>query len=751
MASNDNVVEILLAYGFSKEESEKAARLATAYLDETARKQLNNWEKHWGKEAIEHIKAAKEQAAKIAEIKAVADKKAADNAIKEEKRVTAAAKKEYEVRLKAQTDAIKGVGLVAAGVAAASSGVLYKALGFAQQYIAATKENNELTQKWGAATKEINDAQLRIGKSLATAVLPALEKAADVIDQVASWMEANPEAVSAGLKGVAEIATMASIVSAISATILVAQKTAVILKAIEASKVFSSFAGRAAYGTAAAAATGGVATAGGAAASGALATIAPAVGVLIAGAFLVELERKGLNKVMGTDQSFGDIGKTAGKSFVLLVDEINRLGFASDENIVKTHIFWTELLGLLDAEEKAASGAQDLTQDLTQAADAYGQMIAANAAAVASAAQQVETVNANYDKNIEALYTSHAAAMSAISSRLAKTLATIESNYDAVVAAAAAAALASAKAHAEQEAEIKSQGAETIAQIIADSHKRLEELEKQHNRRVEGLTNSRDALALAQENRDYKDQVSEEKRRAQDAIAAAKKATAKALAELDKRYAAEQQKAKEQAAKEQAAYEAAKAAAAAASTEEFDAEQEAYNAKLTQLKDAKEEELKAIESALKKELAENKKGFIDKLNALGVYLGKETALYNKQQAKNLADMTAFVDAMIAQSGRLGDTSAPAYASGGYASGLVNTGERGREFIMTHNATRMAETMLGGSLTQGRLLAGLAGASSSVTLNDHRRFDSSLSVADRNLIRADTVKVFREMLGIQNGR
>lgn len=743
--ATDNVVEILLAYGFSKEESEKAARLAAAYLDETQKKALSEQEKYWAKIALEDIANAKELLAEKAKLQAEAAKEAADDAIAEEKRVTEAAKTEYEERKQAQTKMIKEVGLAATGVAAATAAVLYKAVGLAQKYIDATEENNTLTERWAEATKDIDDAQLRIGKVLAQAILPVLETAADIVEKVAAWMEANPEAVNAGLKGIAAISVMATIVASLSATILVAQKTALILKAIEASKAFGALTGG--YGIPGGAI--GPAVAGQSTATLVASTLGPPIIFAIAAEVTRSLGNVLAKSLGAEEQSWGDIADTAFMKVpralsLEIAKALEFAGLAQKGYTTEVYKFglavndWVKKLFGFD--EAAATAAKD-TEKMTLAAQAYGQMMTANAAAVASAAQQVEAVNATYEKNLEATYAQHAKTMGGIAAQLSATLGSIEANYTAAVAAAA-------QAHVEQEAAIIAQGADAVEQIIADSQARLEELAKQHARNVENLTNARDALGLAQENRDYKDAVSEEKKRAQEAIAAAKKATAAALAELDKQYAAQQAAA-------QAAYEAEQAAAIAQAAEERAAEMANYAEKLKQLEQAKEDELKAIDAALKKELAANKRAFIDRLNALGVYLGEETKMYEDQQTKNLADMTAFVTAMIAQSARLNGTPTtapvPGLATGGYASGLVRTGENGREFILTSGATRMAESMLGGSLTQERLLSGLSGGSSrSITLNDHRRFDSRLSVADRNMIREDAEKLFDKKLGIFHG-
>jgi len=64
---------------------------------------------------------------------------------------------------------------------------------------------------------------------------------------------------------------------------------------------------------------------------------------------------------------------------------------------------------------------------------------------------------------------------------------------------------------------------------------------------------------------------------------------------------------------------------------------------------------------------------------------------------------------------------------------------GREFVMSNSTTRAAENMIGGQLTQQRLLQGLSG-SRRVSYYDSRHIDSSLSPNDRRVIANDTLSI-----------
>ena len=80
------------------------------------------------------------------------------------------------------------------------------------------------------------------------------------------------------------------------------------------------------------------------------------------------------------------------------------------------------------------------------------------------------------------------------------------------------------------------------------------------------------------------------------------------------------------------------------------------------------------------------------------------------------------------------------AAGGYATkqGLYMRGEQGREFVMNNSTTKAAESVLGGTLSQQRLMAALGGKR--ITYNDQRRIDASLSANQRRQIANDTLGI-----------
>lgn len=72
------------------------------------------------------------------------------------------------------------------------------------------------------------------------------------------------------------------------------------------------------------------------------------------------------------------------------------------------------------------------------------------------------------------------------------------------------------------------------------------------------------------------------------------------------------------------------------------------------------------------------------------------------------------------------------ATGGYVGNqVVRVGERGREFVMSNSTTRAAENIIGGSLTQQRLLQSVARGAS---VYQNMRFSGSIGAADKREVK-----------------
>lgn len=90
---------------------------------------------------------------------------------------------------------------------------------------------------------------------------------------------------------------------------------------------------------------------------------------------------------------------------------------------------------------------------------------------------------------------------------------------------------------------------------------------------------------------------------------------------------------------------------------------------------------------------------------------------------------------------------PGFADGGMitSNSIFRGGERGREFVLNNQTTRAAESIIGGTLTQQRLLEALAGGSKKISYYDNRRIDSNLSANDRRYITNDVISALNGAL------
>ena len=84
-------------------------------------------------------------------------------------------------------------------------------------------------------------------------------------------------------------------------------------------------------------------------------------------------------------------------------------------------------------------------------------------------------------------------------------------------------------------------------------------------------------------------------------------------------------------------------------------------------------------------------------------------------------------------------SLPKKAAGGMTDGLSIAGEAGREFIMSNQTTRAAEGIIGGGLSQQRLLDALQGGGGrKISYYDSRKIDASISKVQRDQIMNMTI-------------
>jgi hypothetical protein len=319
---------------------------------------------------------------------------------------------------------------------------------------------------------------------------------------------------------------------------------------------------------------------------------------------------------------------------------------------------------------------------------------------------------------------------------------------------------------------------EDVEDARDDHLKRLRKLEQDHEFKVDELVAQRDALGLVQEMRRYsleKTQLEEEYR---DRLAELRdnllrerqeiqEDYARRLQELREQFAIEQQRRREdfELKMQQMAEEQALEMARRAEDHQLELEQrqEQFKAQLEQLAEQNKQQQEELKKSYLKELQdlrEAKSKQLMELRKAHEQERRERATQLEYEMKELlaieqvgysemeAAARAYVDALLAEAGRLKDASGggglfPGFASGGYAKGLVMTGEEGREFIMTNSATRAAEKLIGGKLTQTNLLgammssrknASVSRGSSQINVYQRVDFQGYLTAQERTQLR-----------------
>lgn len=100
-------------------------------------------------------------------------------------------------------DQLQKVGMVLTAIGGAGTAAIAKSI---SNYISAVGSTEGTSKAWLNTSNQIQEANVRIGRSLTQAVLPAYQNIAGVVDKIAEFSEKNPEAVKAGV-GVVGAAT----------------------------------------------------------------------------------------------------------------------------------------------------------------------------------------------------------------------------------------------------------------------------------------------------------------------------------------------------------------------------------------------------------------------------------------------------------------------------------------------------------------------------------------------------------------
>lgn len=599
---------------------------------------------------------------------------------------------------------------------------------------------DETTQKWLTAQTRIQLSYQRIGKTALTAFLPVLEKAAALAEKGSKFVESHPDLVRAALNVGGVVATVGAIgmlaskgirlyadIAMIGAQIKYAASTALFKASVD--EFLAGVAGQKV-----ASSTGAVGGIG-----GSLAKAGPAIGVLIAGAFIIELERRGLNKILGTDQSFGDVARTAYKGAALpgmfIAEKLHEAGLISDEAAAKIARFTSgtdEFIGKIfnadDALDELTDGLDDLAA-AAAAADEEGMGIIRNLekdnlAAEKEYSEQRASIMARSSAALQSNISQLMQAESRIKGNLSSSLSKLGANFTAANKQADA-------QYQTERANIARDGNQAILDIERNAKEELRKLEEDFAVQKDELTRSRDALGLVKAQREFDRQKEEIENGKNKEIAERRRQTQQQLADLRQSYMAER-------AERLAKYKQDVADAKAQAAQELKEAQEASIARMAEISRQRAMELSELSKSYNDERRQRIVAAYAQIQDLGVAQNAERVMKARYHAIILQEATAFMNqlsnAYRPRSGSGGSTgTAPSRAAGGYVNGgLYNL--HPNEFVLSPSTTAAAESLIGSQLSQQSLLMAMSGGGrTSLTLNDARRFDSSIPLAERRAI------------------
>lgn len=512
---------------------------------------------------------------------------------------------------------------------------------------------DEVAIRWLDAQGDIEDSFLRIGKVAADQLLPFLEKAADMAEDMAGFVEKNPELIKAlvGLGG--------GLIA--GGTIL--QGGSAIAKTVGAGAELLGKGGLAAGGA-------GAAGAGAAAGGGALAI----GGVALAGLGL------GLGGYEALAQS--QTGKNAGLANLGQYASVAAYGAGKlfDEETAQR---WFQAMGeMTGVIEKQADAAQDyskniVTKDMLSAFDAWEKA----------------------SKDIEAFEKESAAAREDIVAQAGAQRVEIERRFEESRTKTTESYLL-ARTEAENDyyrsrSNVARRYGVEVQRAEQDHQRRMRQLQDSHNQRLQGLVDDRDAFGIMREIGSYESQRREEEQSHQIEMRRKSEDFAAELALMERNFQVQQERRAQQ-------YERQVA--------EIDARQVA---EVERLQAQTEEKLKLLDEQNKKELDALKKNEQNRYAMLRSVALNDNSILQSETANMTARYKAWLEAAsrnLSLPPTIGSYNAPpGRANGGYAwDGIYRLGERGTEYVMDDGLTKTAERALGGPVTKYGLTDALMG-------------------------------------------
>ncbi len=668
---------------------------------------------------------------------------------------------------------IEGIGKSALLAGGATAGGIFA---LAKNYIKDAKESDALTQRWAASTKEIERAQERIGRIAAQAVLPTLEKAADIAGKVARFVESHPEIVEAAFNTGLLVAGFGTLATAVSKGIKLyadVKYLATIQIQIEAARLQDQAANKQLEAAGLRAKSLGVGetdtetdvpTSSG---MGLMTTIGLIVAGIIASGAVVTLTNQVL-EIIGVGDEIRSARSQArangARIYPGLINDPKERALQVELNKAIQQKNTAEVRRLTEEIEKLGNKSKETTDKLSQAVaglagseneskvvSAFQKWREDDARIVSEAAAQRIKIESEASKHIADSNAKYAREIQDINTRANKQATSIITNFRKQDAQDEA-------SYQTERAKIIKNGGKEIRSIEQDHQEQLRKMSRDHDDRMDELTAARDALGLVKEQRRFNQERDDENRSVRLQIAKQREDLAVRLQELDGQHKAEQ-------AQRLAQFQEDLKQNAAQRQEELAQAAEAHAEEMNQIRSQRTQQLRELQEGLNAERLRRRETFIAEIRDLDASLLGERN--KKQQYYNLMlqDADKWLAAYRAKLAGITTTTNPfagvtgtggavrVHDVSGYAyTGMYRMAANGQpEYVLSGAATRAAENMISGRLTQDALLSAIAqgaGESSrSVVINDHSRFDGRISAAQVRQIKRETKNETLRELGL----
>lgn len=604
------------------------------------------------------------------------------------------------------------------------------AMANAQNYVTYMGKTTELSSKWLAAQERIKKANLEIGESTASVILPAVQAGAELMERVAEIAESHPWLVQGVLGAGGIMLALGAATKVIGEITKVVADLGLMLGKAGLMQTMNSLGGVGAGeympgGSAASKIFGKTASEFGV--SGTVAIAAMSVAAIYLGS---EALGNWLGKQMYGDkwenQNVGDAMVTLTKIFQLpwlgLASILDKMGPSMQgvvQWILETANAAQKLVGDVTgaSQYKRKAEDEDTSQQMTQAFIDYQEAVSEAQSNYSEQRKQIIADSESEIVNVTKQYNDQRASV----------IASAEKQIAGMISSYQQSANKAASSYKENEKKATDSYNDSVAKAqrdfeinqrrAAQAHQReMARLAEQHDDRMQALAASRDALGLVKEQRSYQREKSQKEQDYQTQRQQAQEDQQLRLADMRQAFIKQRAEAKQ--AYEQQRAEALQAlqqrvADARASEAERLAQLAAqHKADLLRIEQQEEEKLAKLDESYKKQVDQMQTSFIDRLRALDPTILGDAAAFEKYMQSQALAFRQWLENFKAQASAGSKTTAGvigSHAAGGYAV-FQGNGEDGREeFVMGSDLTRAAENALGGRLSQaGALSAIMAG-------------------------------------------